>query len=200
MIANAEHGIHVVGIDHGGDVVLVCNVVDELVDENGGLRVKARVGFVAEEIFGIERDGTRNGNALLHTARKFGGHLLVRTLQIDTIQTEIHALAYLFLCFIAEHTERKSDVLFHRHRVEEGRALEEHTNLLAYLFHLVILQFGDVAPIVEYFSLLGLVKADETFEQHGFARARLTDDEVVDSCLERATDAVEHRLFAERLV
>ena len=200
VVADTEHGIHVVGVDHGGDVVLAGDVVDELVDEDGGLRVEARVGFVAEEVARVERDGTGDGDALLHAARQLGGHLLVRTLQVDTVEAEVHAFANLGVGLFAEHAEGKGNVLLDRHRIEEGRALEQHADLLANLLHLLVLQFRDVAPVVEDFPLLGLVEADEAFEQHGLARPRLPDDEVVDARLEGAVDALEHRLFAERLM
>ena len=48
MIADAEHRIHVVRVDYGGDAVLARDVVDELVDDDGGLRVEARVGLIAK--------------------------------------------------------------------------------------------------------------------------------------------------------
>ena len=54
VVADAEYGVHVVCVDHGGDVVFAGDVIDELVDEDGGLRVETRVGLVAEEVFGIE--------------------------------------------------------------------------------------------------------------------------------------------------
>ena len=200
VVADAEHGIHIVCVDHSGDVVLASDVVDQLVDEDGGLRIEARVGFVAEEVFGIERDGAGDCYSFLHTAREFGGHFLMCSLEAYAFQAEIHAFAYLSHCLVAEHTEGKAHVFFHRHRVEEGRALKEHADFLANLLHLIVLQFCDVAPIVEDFPLLGLMKADEAFEQHGLARTGLPDDEVINAWLEDAVDAVEHRLFAKRLI
>ena len=119
------------------------------------------------------------------------------SLEAYTFQAEIHAFAYLSYGFVAEHTEREGNVIFHRHRVEKGRALEEYTDFLAYLLHLLVLQFCDVASVVEDFPLLGLMEADEALEQHGLARTGLPNDEVVYAWLEDAVDAFEHRLFSE---
>ncbi len=41
MVTDTEHGIHIVGVDNGGDVILAGYVVDELVDEDGGLRIES---------------------------------------------------------------------------------------------------------------------------------------------------------------
>ena len=69
LIADSTHGVHIVRIDDGRDIVLLRKLVDELVDDRRGLGVKTGVRLVAEEILGLQGDGTSNGHALLHTAR-----------------------------------------------------------------------------------------------------------------------------------
>ena len=68
VLANSHDGIHVVGVDNGCDLVFVRDTLDEFVDDDGGLWVESRIGFVAEEVTGLEDNGTGDGNSLLHTA------------------------------------------------------------------------------------------------------------------------------------
>ena len=104
VVTDAEHGVHVVGVDNGGDVVLLGDVVNELVDADGGLRVQTRVGFVAEEVFGLEGNGAGYGNALLHTARQFAGHLEKGILEPHAIEAELHTFLNLGAVHVTEHT------------------------------------------------------------------------------------------------
>ena len=49
MIAYFHHTVHIMGIDHCGDVVFFRDFFNQFVDEQGGLGVEAGVGFVAEK-------------------------------------------------------------------------------------------------------------------------------------------------------
>ena len=75
------------GIDHGRNVVFLGDVVDELVDEDAGLRIESRVWFVAEQILRVQGDGTRNGNTLLHATRKLTRVLIEGSGQVDSFKT-----------------------------------------------------------------------------------------------------------------
>ena len=68
ILTDAEHRVHVVSVDYGGDIVFVSDVAEEFVNHNRCLRVKAGVGFVAEEVFGVKRYCSGDSHTLLHTA------------------------------------------------------------------------------------------------------------------------------------
>lgn len=127
--ADAEHRAHVVGIDDGGDVVFACDVAYQFVDEYRCLRVKARVGFVAEEVFGVEGDGTGYGYTLLHTAAYLRGILLVGTRQVDALDAETSPFFPLGSRLAGEHFQREHDIFEYRERVEQGRPLKQHAYL-----------------------------------------------------------------------
>ena len=68
IFANAHHRVHVVGVDDGGGVVFHGDGVQQVVDNQRRLGVESAVRLVAEQVFRVERNGTRNGHALLHAA------------------------------------------------------------------------------------------------------------------------------------
>lgn len=77
IFSDSEHGVHVVGVDDGGDVIFMGDVAQQVIDQNRRLRVESGVGFVAEKIFGIERDSAGDSHTFLHTARYFGRIFIV---------------------------------------------------------------------------------------------------------------------------
>ncbi len=54
VFSDAEHGVRVMGIDDGGYAILMRDVAEQLVDQDGCLRVESGVWLVAEEIFRVE--------------------------------------------------------------------------------------------------------------------------------------------------
>ena len=73
FFANLHNGVHIVGIDDGGDIILHSNIVDKVIDDDRGLRIEAGVWLVTEEVLRVEYYGSRNGCTLNHTSREFGG-------------------------------------------------------------------------------------------------------------------------------
>ena len=63
----------------------VGDAVDEVVDHQRRLWVKARVGLVAEEVFRVERNGSCDGRTLHHTATDLRGVEVARIGQVDTL-------------------------------------------------------------------------------------------------------------------
>ena len=72
LVPDGVDRVHVMGIDDGGDVVLLGDLVDELVDHGGGLGVEPRVRFVAEEILGVECYSTGDSGTLHHPPTDLG--------------------------------------------------------------------------------------------------------------------------------
>lgn len=70
---DGNHGVEVMGVDHGSDVEFVCNLGDQFINQEGGFRVEARVGFIAEQVAGIAGDGACDGGAFFHATAQLGG-------------------------------------------------------------------------------------------------------------------------------
>ena len=63
--------------DHDGrNVAFFLQFEDQLVDFAGSDGIETRGGFVEQLDAGLERQRARQSHALLHTARKFGGHFV----------------------------------------------------------------------------------------------------------------------------
>ena len=199
-LANAQHGVHVVGIDDGGHAILVGDAADEVVDDEARLGVEAGVRLVAEEVLGIEGDGSGNGYALLHTAAYLARHLVLRSFQVDALQTETGTIHSVGLIHIGEHVQGEHDVLQNRHRVEERSALEYHAHLAAQHHSLALVHRHEVASVIEHLALGGCKEADDVLYQHRLAGTGLTDNEVGLSVVEGHVDVHEDVTVIETLV
>ena len=131
LLPDLHDGVHVVGVDDRGDVVLLGNLVDQVVDDDRGLRIEARVGLVAEEVARVQDDRARDGHALDHAARQLRRVEIVGVFEPHAPQAEIHALAFLGLRLIGEEIQRQADVLRYGRRVQQRSALKDHADVLA---------------------------------------------------------------------
>ena len=86
VFPDTEDGVHIVGVDYGRDAIFVGDIVEEFVDKNRGAGVETGVGFVAEQVAGIEGDGACDGHAFLHTAGDFRGIFLLGALEVHSSQ------------------------------------------------------------------------------------------------------------------
>ena len=173
------------------------DAVDEFVDDERCLGVKSRVGFVAEEILGVEAYGTGYGRTLLHAAAYLARVFHAGISQVDTFQAVHGTLVALLLVHGREHVQREPYVFQHRHAVEEGRTLEEHAHLTVQEFPLLALHGDHVTSVEENLSAGGTEEADDAAHQYGLSRAALPDDEVADAVAEISGDAPEHLLLSE---
>ena len=187
------------GIDDRGDVVLLGDLVDQVVDDDRGLRIEARVGLVAEEVARVQDDRARDGHALDHAARQLRRVEIVGVFEPHAPQAEIHALAFLGLRLIGEEIQRQADVLRHGRRVQQRTALKDHADVLADRLALLESERRIADVVVEDLPRIDGVQPHQTFQQHGFARTALPDDEIRLSGLELHRDVVEHRAPVERL-
>ena len=188
------------GVDDGGHAKVVGDAVDEVVDDQRGLRVKARVGLIAEEVFRVEHNGARDGHTLLHTTRDFAGILIDGIQQSYAVQAELGAAFALVVVVVREHIQGKHHVLQHAHRVEEGCALEYHAHLAAQERALPLAQADKTATVVYDIAFRGFKQPHDTFHQNGFSRAALTDNQIRFSVFEGGIDVVEYVLVGERLI
>jgi len=176
VLTYAEHRIHIVGIDYCGDIILMCDVAQQLVNQYRGTGVESRVRLVAEEIFRIERNGTRYGHALLHTAGYLRRIFVFGTFEIDSLDAEHGTVVHFASAHIGEHAEWKHDIAQHRLGVEECGALKKHAYFLAQLLHLLVLHAEQIAAVEENFAAVGTKQTYERFHEHCLARTALAYD------------------------
>ena len=50
IFADAEHRVHIVGVDDGGNIILVRDVAEQFIDKYGCLGVETAVGLIAKQI------------------------------------------------------------------------------------------------------------------------------------------------------
>ena len=118
LFANTAHRTHVVGVDNGGDTLLVSDVADEAVDDTRRYRVEARVGLVAEEVAGFQGDGSGDSYTFLHATTEFGGHLAFSIYQAHAVETEAGTTKLLIVGLGGKHLQGEEYIVEHVHRVE----------------------------------------------------------------------------------
>ena len=200
VLTNAHHGIHVVGIDDGGDSQVVGNGRQQFVDDKRCLRVEAAVGLVAEQVLRVQHDGTGDGDALLHTTRELGREFLLSSAQVHTLQAFHGTVLTLAIGHRREHVEWEHHVLQHRQRVEEGGTLEDHSHLAAHHHLLRLRHLHKVATVVEHLSAGGLQQSHEVLHEHRLSRSRLSDDQVRLTVLKHGVDIVKDLLVLKRFI
>ncbi len=199
-LAYAKNGVHIVCVDDGCHAVFVGDATDEVVDDEARLGVETRVGFVAEQILGVEGNGSCYGNTLLHAAAYLARHLALGTLQVDSLKAEAGTLHAVGLVHVGEHVEWKHDILQYRHGVEECCTLEDHAHLASKHDTFTLRHRHEVASVVEDFAFGGCEKAYDVLHQDCLSGAGLTDDEVGLSVAEGHVDVGEDVSAIETLV
>ena len=168
-LSNGDDGVDVVGVDDGGDVELVSDFKDQLVDEEGSFGVEAGVGFVAEEVLGVAGDGAGDGGAFLHTAAQFGREQVVGAFEVHPFQAEVHAVDFFAPALGGEHREREHHVFLDGHRVEQGGALEHHPHFGADGLLFLVGEMVEIPSVIENFALFRSQQADKVLHHHGLA-------------------------------
>lgn len=57
VFTDTHHRVHVMCVDDSSDIVFLCDAGQKFVYDKGSFRIETGVGFVAEEIFGVEDYG-----------------------------------------------------------------------------------------------------------------------------------------------
>ena len=163
------------------------------------LRVEARVGFVAKQVFRLQGDGPRNGGTLHHTATDLRGIEVAGMTDLHSLEAAEGAALALAGRLAREHVEREEHILEHRHAVKQRRALKQHARLAAQVLQLRLVHRQQIAPVVEHAPALRLHQPDDTLHRHRLARAASSDDEVRLARLEDGADVVQDHAPVERL-
>lgn len=201
FLADAHDGVHVVSVDECGHVVFAGDVLNQPVNDERGLGVESRVGLVAEEVLRVQGDGAGNGYTLLHTAADFAGIFVFGFGQVHAVQAKHGTACAVAQGIVAEHVQGKHHVVEHRHRVEQGRTLENHSHLPAQGLLLLFVHCQEVAVVVEQFATFGCQQSYDAFHQYCLPRTALSDNQVGLAVVEGRADVCQHlfplKRFAE---
>ena len=74
-------------VDDSRHLELLGNGVQQVINHQTGLGVQSAIRLIAEQVFGIECNGSGDGYAFLHTSRYLAGELLFCSYEVDTVQT-----------------------------------------------------------------------------------------------------------------
>src|SRR4030095_9554787 len=105
----------------------------------------------------------------------------------------------LFVGKVGVLAQRQTDVLFHRIRVEQRRALEDHNKALAQLEQLLAAQFGDVHPVDEDTAAIGVDESNDVFQKDAFSGTALTDHDHRFAGIDNEVQPAQHTLASEAL-
>ena len=190
VFADLHHGVHVVRVDDCRDVVLLRDLMDQVVDQHRGHRIESRVGLVTKQVFGVQYDGPCDSDPFDHSSTKFSRVEMVYVSQIDPFEAKVDPIPLFVHRHIGEEVQRQSDVLLYVRRIEQGSALKEHAHLFANRFQLGERERVETNIVVVDVSAIDLVQADKRFQQDGFTRTALSDDQVGDARRELGGDVV----------
>ena len=177
MIADLFHNAHLVGDDHHRDAQLPVDVLDKGQDGVGGVGVQRTGGLVAEQDFGIRRQCTGNGDALLLAAGQLGRVGVGLVGQAHHLQKFTGALFGVGLLHPGQlHGE--ADVLQAAALHQQVELLEDHRDLPAAGAQLGGRERFHLHAVNDDAALGGAFQQVDAAHQRGFARTGHTDDAV----------------------
>ena len=113
--------------DHGGYPNLASAVEGQLVDHRGHDGVETGCWLVAEEEFGIQREGTGKADAFPHSSTELGGFKIFEAGEADELQLHFHDHLDEGGIDLAVFLKRQSNILADGHRLKKGTELKVHS-------------------------------------------------------------------------
>ena len=155
---------------------MIPHLDDELVNTVGHHRIQPGGGFVVNDDFRFVNNRPRQTDAFAHAAGKLRRFFLLSASQIDQFKRFGHGVFNFGLRHGLFAVEQESDIFLDGQRVEQRRALEQHSELTTHFDQLPFIQ-GDNTFAVD-FDVAGvrLNKADDVAEEDAFATAASADD------------------------
>ena len=124
-----NHG-HLMGDQDDGQVQLAVQVLQQLQDGLGGVRVQRGGGFIGKQDLGLVCQGAGDSHALLLAAGQLAGigvHLVSQVYQIQKLQHPVLDL----LLFHTRMSQRISHIFKNRVSVQQVKVLEDHADVPA---------------------------------------------------------------------
>ena len=198
-IRDAEHRCHVVGDDHGGDLIPLAGIEDHLVDVPRGQGIEAGCRFVVHEDLGLQHQRSCEAHALAHAARQLSRVLLLSALEAECLELLGDDIPDLGVGLLGVFLERKRTVLLHRQRIEQCRELEHQAELPAELRQLLRAERQHVGPIDPDVAFVRAQEAHEVLDEDTLTGAGGTQDHVDLAALDVQIEVVQHQVRSERL-
>jgi hypothetical protein len=95
---------------------------------------------------------------------------------------------------MCKHIQRKHDILFNRHAVEQGTTLKKHADLLAKHFPVFFIHAREILAAVTDLTRVRFKEPDQAFHKNRFAAAAGTDDEITFTGFETSIHTINDRL------
>ncbi|MNC22660.1 hypothetical protein D3C75_706670 [compost metagenome] len=171
VVGDAQHFLHIMGDDDGGDAEGIVEFLDELDQHRHGDGILADEGLVIHDEIRIQRDGSGQGSTAGHAAGEFGRHQSGRAAQAHRLQLHHDDGVDQLLRQTGVFPQREGHVVEHRHAGEQGAALEQHAHPLAHLIQTAAGEGGDVFPVKQNMTGLRLQLATDQAQQGGLADA-----------------------------
>ena len=121
-------------------------------------------------------------------------------MQVNLLETLLHAMTNLILGHLRVAPQRKGDVLEDVHRVEQRAFLKRHSKMLAKIVQRFRFETAEILAHHEDVTVVGLHEADHVFQRDAFPLTGSADDHQRLAFRDIDRQIVEHRLAAERLV
>jgi hypothetical protein len=197
MVADLHNAVHIMGDHYSSTVVFLGQFPDQLVNEEGGLGVQAGIRLVAEQVFRVKHNGPGDGHSFFHAPAQLGREFFVGTGEVYPFECFIHLFFLVTVRQPGEHIEGKKDILLNRKGIEEGGTLEEHADLLAKLFLVIVIHGEHIVAFVKDISLIRLEKAHHAFGENGLAATAGADNKIAFAGLHHAADILKDDLISK---
>ena len=190
---------HVVGDDDARDVEFLSEFEDEFVDDVAADGVESGGGLIVEDDFGVEGDGSGEGNAFSLSAGEVSGFLGLNAVEADHAEFFGHDALDLFDGEGGVFDEGEGDVFGDGKGVEQGAHLEEEAEVFTHVDEIAFFFLINALAFVIHFALVGPEQADDVLEEDAFAGTGFADDHRGLSRAQGKADALEHFEGAELL-
>ena len=192
LVGEQDGLVHIVR-DHEHRLVRGLHDLQQLVlDGAAGQRIERAEGFVEQQHLGLDGEGARDADALLHAAREFRRLLVDRVAEADHF--EVAGAVFGDLLFRPVRPLRfhgEGDVAQHAHPGHQGVALEYHAAVEA--------GPPDFAAVHEGLAGTGFVEPGQHVEDGGLAAAGVADDADELALVDVEVDVLEHRFVGNAI-
>jgi len=198
LIGEALGKAHVVGNHDAGESKLALEPLDQVAQAAGNDGIDHGGGLVVEHDFGLGSQGASHGHSPFAPCGKAGWKSVDYIFSAHQADEPVDQLLDLIFCQSAALAEREGDVLAHTQGIKKRAILEDHGNPAANELHAVFFETGDLLSLDADRARIGLEKAHEHAQSHGFAYTAAAQDAEGLAALDGEADVFQNRSAIER--
>src|SRR5689334_11490318 len=170
-----------------------------MIDAVGSDWIEACGGLITKQYLRLIYNGSSQPDAFAHPSRKRGRLLCLCSFQIDHSQSLIDLPFDLLGRPLPFSAQCKRNVVSYRHRIEERRRLEKHSEPVTHVQKLSLADRCDILSVDQNLSGVRSHQTDDQFQQHTFPAAAPSDDDHPVALFDLKIDPVEYRLRTKTL-